>query len=138
VTLKETNTECLEWQGCRDDLGYGKCSRHVDGVRYVLAHRWAWAEANGPIPGDLLVCHTCDNPSCCNVAHMFLGTDADNTADRDRKGRGLRGRSRYSTEDTDEMARMWSEGWVLREIGEQFGCTGQHVRWLIRQATVEE
>lgn len=59
--------------------------------KVLKTHRIAWELANGPIPDGLSVCHSCDNPPCCNVEHLFLGTHADNMADmiakkRDRPG----------------------------------------------------
>lgn len=51
------------------------------------AHRAAWVEASGPIPLGILVCHRCDNPPCCNPAHLFLGTQSDNIKDGYAKGR---------------------------------------------------
>ena len=71
----------------RDSGGYGHLSRQ--GKR-LLAHRWTWEQAHGPIPEGLWVCHTCDNPPCINLDHLWLGTPTQNTADARQKGR-LRG-----------------------------------------------
>ena len=77
-------SECIEWSGSRNREGYGRFK--IAGQSF-LAHRIMWEEANGPIPDGLNICHTCDNPPCVNVDHLFLGTDKDNTRDSMAKGR---------------------------------------------------
>jgi hypothetical protein len=79
--------ECWPWTACRHAFGYGKIG--VAG-RVEFAHRVAWTLTNGPIPAGLYVLHHCDNPPCCNPAHLWLGTYADNNADKAAKGRSHR------------------------------------------------
>ena len=77
----DPETGCRPWMGTRNRNGYGLLNLTL------CTHRLAWELANGPIPRGLLVLHHCDNPPCCNPDHLFLGTHADNAADRTRKGR---------------------------------------------------
>lgn len=75
--------ECWEW------VGYTNKGRGYITVRNKKcnAARVAWQIAHGENPGDLCVCHTCDNALCVNPGHLWLGTQLDNIRDRDSKGR---------------------------------------------------
>jgi hypothetical protein len=83
---------CLEWTGSTNVYGYGQITINY---RPIGTHRVAWTLNKGPIPHGLHVLHHCDNPPCCQTdpteaypeGHLFLGTQADNNADRDAKGR---------------------------------------------------
>lgn len=76
--------ECWEYQGYRHPTNYG--AFRIDGEEYT--HRVAWTLTYGKIPDGLQVLHRCDNPPCCNPAHLWLGTRQDNMIDRDNKKRG--------------------------------------------------
>jgi hypothetical protein len=80
---KQSNN-CWQWQGSRDNDGYGRFQ--LDGIKWKC-HRLSYTWAKGAIPKGLCVCHTCDNPTCVNPNHLWLGSPKDNNQDRSRKGR---------------------------------------------------
>jgi hypothetical protein len=79
---------CWLWLAALNDSGYGVLRVRVDGIaRNERAHRLSWIIAHGPIPEGLNVLHHCDTPACVRPDHLFLGSQADNTADMLRKAR---------------------------------------------------
>lgn len=115
--------DCWPWMGpCVS--GYGVLWRN--GNNYG-AHRMAWELANGPIPNNLWVLHRCDNPPCCNPSHLFLGTQAENDADRTTKGRSSRGNCHPDAKLNDgavrEARRRFAAGERARDLAVEFGVS---------------
>lgn len=78
---------CWEWRGETNGVGYGQMTLLATAKRY-LVHRITFILLNGAPPADRsLICHTCDNPLCCNPTHLFAGSVRDNAADMLAKGR---------------------------------------------------
>ncbi len=80
----EPNSGCWLWTGTASAEGYGAIS--VAG-RMVLAHRVSWELHRTPLRTGECVLHHCDNPSCVNPGHLFVGSLADNSRDMTKKGR---------------------------------------------------
>jgi hypothetical protein len=76
---------CWIWQRLRNSSGYG--FKRIENKSY-LAHRLsAYVFNNFDLQSSLFICHTCDNPSCINPSHLFVGSQSENMLDMHRKGR---------------------------------------------------
>lgn len=86
----DQKTGCWNWTRMKKPLGYGviavRVGRRDQPQFQKMAHRVAYELWKGA-PGELFVCHKCDNPPCCNPDHLFLGTAKDNFEDAVAKGR---------------------------------------------------
>lgn len=82
----KSESGCWLWTGSVDGGGYGTIST-TRGYAPAKAHRVSWEMRNGPIPAGMVICHTCDTPSCVNPDHLMAGTQADNMQDMSAKGR---------------------------------------------------
>lgn len=85
--------DCWIWPLSKTKAGYGQLTYRSSGKTYLAyAHRASFYISTGINPDGLHVCHKCDNPSCFNPSHLFLGTAQDNADDRVKKGRGNKGK----------------------------------------------
>jgi hypothetical protein len=127
--LVPADGECVEWTGGRNAKGYGVLSRGRRGEKQELTHRVAWEFTYGPVPDGLCVLHRCDNPACCNVDHLFLGTQADNMADMAAKGRAARGERNGATKLTWPVVReIRASNEPHRVIASRLGISERNVR----------
>jgi hypothetical protein len=144
--LVPVDGECLTYTGTRNKAGYGFVQVMIKGRRYpILAHRLAWVLEHGrEIPADKIICHRCNNPSCCNPKHLYLGTHQDNSDDMEKAGtvpRGTRGglygvrgvahpRSKYDQATKDKVVELRAWARSYREITELTGINAQTAaRW---------
>jgi len=120
---------CWPYLGTKTDKGYGVFRIDSKPGGRLGAHRFALQQALGrDISDGSFACHRCDNPSCCNPAHLFEGTQVDNMADMKRKGRAPDprriGGPRTLTEDqVREIRSRCERGEKHQEIADAFGVT---------------
>jgi predicted DNA-binding protein (UPF0251 family) len=132
---------CWPWKEGISGNGYGKVYDEATG-KTISVHRAAWERENGPVPAGLKVLHHCDVRACGNVRHLFLGTDADNMADRDAKGRqasgdrnGMRlhpdrrpkgeknGQSKLTVTEVEAIRRGLTAGYPKAKLARRFGVS---------------
>ena len=114
-------SDCIEFAGSRQRSGHGQKWR--DGKMHK-AHRLAWSDQKGPIPEGLCVLHKCDNPPCVNIDHLFLGTQADNMADRDTKRRM---RHKLSELQVSEIRTLLKTGATQAQIASTYGVDQSNI-----------
>ena len=127
--------ECWEWKAAKNSNGYGE---FYDGIGQVLAHRYAYEITNMSILKGLACCHTCDNPSCVNPAHLWVGTQHDNMTDKVQKNRQQRGErvpgAKLTTDDVREIRRLCADGTQQKAVAHMYGIgTGAVCRIVKRQ-----
>lgn len=136
--LRLTESGCLEWTGYRmkDKNGQHRYGSWTVSYQVWLTHRLAWYMKHGPIPDNKEVCHRCDNPACCNVDHLFLGTQIDNMVDAICKNRQAKGALLPQTRHSDETIRAiklarQNEGLKVGQLSQRFGIAHGHISMIL-------
>lgn len=135
---------CWPFTGKCQNGGYGVLHTGGRPGRTVYAHRVAWKAYNGRDPGGKAVCHRCDNPPCCNPAHLFLGSIEDNVRDMVAKGRhpgwtGKRprgeqvGGAKLTQVAVAEIRRRAAAGEGSGALGKAFGVDSSTIRQIVRR-----
>ncbi len=131
---------CWQWIGATGRGGYGNLGftlsikRHGFRVNLpVRAHVAAYQMLVGPIPDGHHVLHECDNPPCCNPAHLFTGTQVDNVRDAILKGRqpDTRSLNFVDAEDIRSLYKPYDRRFGTRALGRLYGIPFQTVSLIV-------
>lgn len=146
LSIPEPNTGCFIFLGSLSNRGYGRISigsRRGGTARVHGAHRVSYEVHHGIYPGNLSVCHRCDNPWCVNPEHLFAGTLSENAQDMVRKGRhgrtGLPGETNHKAKITAAIAAqirdLRDSGGSVRQISTTLGLSRGLVHYVYYNKT---
>lgn len=124
------NGDCLEWPLAKNSQGYG--ITRINSKEKMYAHRLA-LQLEGVDIKDLMVLHSCDNPSCCNSAHLRTGTAVENTADMIARKR-LGDIAKITEEQVLEIRSLRQTGLAQWRIAEEYGISQAQVCRIIQKA----
>jgi len=136
IDAKDENG-CMLWTASKDKNGYGYF--RVSTKRKEFAHRYSWEETSGKISDNLFVLHKCDNPSCVNPEHLFLGNHQDNMDDMSKKHRAVHGNKHHKTKLTEQEVReirvLYQNNNSQRSLAAKFNVTKNAIKCIVNNKT---
>jgi hypothetical protein len=112
--VRVAESGCWEWLGAKVKRGHGRIGASK---KDQLVHRLVYELCVAHVPPSKLVCHRCDNPPCCNPAHLYAGTASDNQKDSVQRGnhyqpcpKGSKSSRRLSDDDVRAIRRRVDAG----------------------------
>lgn len=133
-------SRCHLWTDYCDNKGYGRFSYKSGKRRKMrLAHRISYKLKHGKIPKGLDILHYCDNTSCVNGKHLFVGTNLANVRDCIMKGRNAigskHGRSKLIEKEVTAIHKLYATGdYYQRELGDLFGVTQSLISYILSRS----
>lgn len=155
--------DCWLWTDKPAKTGYGQLQARKFSTGPLAAHRLSWVIHFGPIPDELHVLHDCDVRLCVKPDHLFLGTQQDNNADRQRKGRtasgdrngsrtrrdrnsfvqnggsGLHGEGHPQARLTDAevvaIRELYAQGTIKWHLARQFNVSATHIARIVNKVS---
>jgi len=131
--------QCWVWVGSRCPNGYGSIKRGSPFKSSKSAHRASWLINMGVIPNEMLVLHKCDNVSCVNPEHLYVGTATDNNQDtsKRKRHRSRKGENNNSCKLTEQqvLGIRASLGTPPSKIAIHYGVSVKNVRMILRRET---
>ena len=115
---------CWLWTGARINDGYGLLKRSG---KTILAHRFSYELAHGPVPAGLVVMHKCDTPACVRPDHLKPGTNLENSRDMAAKGRSG-GRLKLTAELAEQVRGAVGAGEKIGDVAHRLGMSGRTVQ----------
>lgn len=131
---------CWPWKNYVSPRGYGAFTKKGVGYR---AHRAALSLATGEDYPELLACHTCDNPGCCNPAHLYWGTQKQNMCDRRERGRahkklGVKNHNAKLNPEKAREIRKLASGMTTTALAKRFEVDRKAIWMILKNVTWKE